>query len=329
MDVLLTMAEAEAYRDAHHDARRAASHDADRDTYGRPNVVALGMFDGVHRGHRRLLEAAVSLAKGRGAASVAMTFDRHPEVVLRGGAGPSLLTTNEEKAAFMDEMGLDAVFFCPFDEVLSRMPPKVFAEQIVKGTLGAGTAVVGFNYTFGKGGVGDPGMLTALGARLGFDVVCIGPETEGGEVISASLVRDALLAGNIARANAMLGRAYSLRGPVVKGDGRGAGLGFPTANVAAPNVKAWPADGVYACRCRTARGSWDGVASVSTKPTFAGTDRTVEAFLCGFHGNLYGETLEVFFVERLRGIAVFDGPEALARQIARDVAQACGRLQKV
>lgn len=309
MDVLLTLQEAAAYK--------------------RPSVVALGMFDGVHRGHCRLLETAVARAKSLGLASMAVTFDRHPLSVVFHGAGPSLLTTNEEKTALIKDIGLDAVFFLPFDEKTSQMAPETFIKEIVVGLLNARVAVVGFNYSFGKGGLGDPRMLAALGEKHGFDVVCIEPETLDGEVISSSLIRELVVAGEMPRANAMLGRAYAVKGRVVKGDGRGTGLGFPTANLEVPLEKTWPADGVYACRCRAAAGEWPGVASIGTKPTFAGKLRTLEAFLDGFHGNLYGDDLEVAFVDRLRGILVFDGPDALARQIARDVEQARGRLQKV
>lgn len=309
MDVLYSLQEAGAYR--------------------RPSVVALGMFDGVHRGHRRLLERAADLARNLSLPSVAMTFDRHPQTVLRLGPAPPLLTTNGEKVELMKGIGLDAVFFCPFDEELSRMSPEDFADNIVGRLLGAHTAVVGFNYSFGRGGAGDPKLLADLGERLGFAVVAIDPETEGNEIVASSLIRERLLAGDVERANAMLGRPYSLAGRVIRGEGRGRTLGFPTANLEVPDLKAWPADGVYACRCRTPAGLWEGVASIGAKPTFGGRRRTVEAFLYDFHGSLYGETLEVFFIERLRGIMVFTGPRELARQIARDVERARGRLQKV
>jgi riboflavin kinase / FMN adenylyltransferase len=289
-----------------------------------PTVVTVGMFDGVHRGHRALLDRVAAAAAGKGAPAAAVTFDRHPLAVLRPGSEPPLLTTLDRKVALLGEAGMEVVLVLEFTRELSEVPAEAFATEVLFDALAARAVVVGENFRFGHKAAGDPALLAELGRPRGVEVVAVPLRTHDGEVVSSTRVRSELAAGDVAAAAASLGRPYAVEGVVVEGDRRGRPLlGVPTANLRAPAGIALPADGVYAGHLSDEA---DGVAraaaiSVGTNPQF-GTDRRVEAHVLDFDGDLYGHRVSVAFAHHLRDQAVFTGADELAAQIRADIAQA-------
>jgi riboflavin kinase/FMN adenylyltransferase len=294
-----------------------------------PSVVTVGMFDGVHRGHRALLDRVAAEAAARRLPAAAVTFDRHPLAVLRPGAEPPLLTTLDRRVELLGEAGMAAVLVLEFTKELSEVTAEAFAVEVLFDRLAARAVVVGENFRFGHKAAGDPALLAELGRPRGIDLVAVPLHAEGGEVVSSTRVRAELAAGDVAAAAVSLGRPFDLEGGVVAGDGRGRSLlGVPTANLALPGGLALPADGVYAGHL-TDRA--DGVArpaaiSVGTNPQF-GTARRVEAHVLDFDADLYGHTVSVDFRERVRGQAVFPTVEELIAQMRKDLDQARRLLQ--
>jgi riboflavin kinase / FMN adenylyltransferase len=289
-----------------------------------PAVVTVGMFDGVHLGHRALLDRVAAEAAARGLPAAAVTFDRHPLAVLRPGSEPPLLTTLDRKVVLLGEAGMEAVLVLAFTKELSEVPAEAFAAEVLFGSLAARAVVVGDNFRFGHKAAGDPALLATLGRPRGIEVVAVGLHAHGGQVVSSTRVRAELAAGDVAAAAASLGRPYAVEGEVVAGDRRGGPeLGMPTANLHPPPGIAVPADGVYAGHLTD--GS-DGVArpaaiSVGTNPQF-GTERRVEAHVLDFDGDLYGHRVSVGFSHHLRGQSVFANLDELAAQMRADADQA-------
>ena len=289
-----------------------------------PTVVTVGMFDGVHRGHRALLDRVVAEAAARGVAAAAVTFDRHPLAVLRPGSEPPLLTTLDTKVALLGQAGMQVVLVLEFTRELSEVGAEAFAGHVLFEGLAARTVVVGENFRFGHKAAGDPALLAQLARPRGIDVVAVPLHRDGDQVVSSTRVRSELAAGDVAAAAASLGRPYAVEGEVVVGDRRGRTLlGVPTANLEVPPGIALPADGVYAGHLTDQA---DGVArpaaiSVGTNPQF-GTDRRVEAHVLDFDGDLYGHRVSVDFHHHLRDQATFPGVDELAAQIRADIDQA-------
>ncbi|HHV61606.1 MAG TPA: bifunctional riboflavin kinase/FAD synthetase [Firmicutes bacterium] len=289
--------------------------------------VALGMFDGVHRGHQAVLRRAVARAREEHLISVAFTFDRHPFAVTAPDRVPPLITPIEEKARLISDLGLDVMVVYQFDEAFASMDPADFAASILKDSLRASRAVVGYNYTFGKGGRGSPELLKELGLTLGFGVDVIGPVTLNGMTVGSTEIRTLLSRGDVRSAAMLLGRPFSIRGRVVKGYGRGSRIGFPTANVAPPAGVLIPREGVYAVRVLAGNASpgpghvaeYTGVANIGFRPTFSGKERTIEVYILDFSGNIYGSAITVQFIDRIRSEIKFDRWESLRAQIDRDV----------
>jgi riboflavin kinase / FMN adenylyltransferase len=288
-----------------------------------PTVVTVGMFDGVHRGHRALLDRVVAEAAASGLPAAAVTFDRHPLAVLRPGSEPPLLTTLDRKVELLGEAGMDVVLVLAFTRELSEVGAEAFAAEVLFDRLAARAVVVGENFRFGHKAAGDPALLAELGRARGVEVVAVGLHAHGGEVVSSTRVRAELAAGDAAAAAASLGRPYAVEGEVAVGDRRGRPLlGIPTANLAVPDGIALPADGVYAGHF-TDQG--DSVArpaavSVGTNPQF-GTDRRVEAHVLDFDADLYGHRVSVGFTHHLRDQAVFAGTGELIAQMRADIDQ--------
>jgi len=286
----------------------------------RHRVVAIGSFDGVHLGHRRIIEQAVEESRAAGGESVVLTFDPHPLTVLAPGEKPALLTTTEEKARIMRELGVELLLVIPFDNRLARMAPEDFSLLILAREIRARLVMVGYNFTFGHRGAGDADLLAQLGRRHGYGVRVFSPITVDGEPVSSTLIRQCLAAGAVERAASLLGRYYSLRGRVGPGDGRGKELGFPTANLNWPGEKLIPAYGVYAVQVAIEDGPYlPGVANIGRRPTFGSRGVAVEVHLLDYQGHLYGRSLEVCFVEKIREERTFPGPAELIQQIHRDV----------
>ncbi|HUJ04688.1 MAG TPA: bifunctional riboflavin kinase/FAD synthetase [Streptosporangiaceae bacterium] len=297
-------------------------------TLGR-SVVTIGVFDGVHRGHQRLIARAAEVATGLGLPLVVVTFDPRPEEVLRPGSHPPLLCTPRFRIELLDRLGADAVCVLPFSVEFSRLPAEEFVRTVLVDGLHAAAVVVGDNFFFGHKAAGDVSLLGELGEKYDFTAEGVGLFTDSGVTVSSSSIRELLAAGDVAGAARDLGRPHRVEGVVVRGHRRGRALGFPTANAETPPFTAIPADGVYAgwLAALEADGSeierWPAAISVGTNPTFDGDERTVEAYALDRDDlDLYGVHVAIEFAQRLRGMAKFASVAELVEQMRLDVAAA-------
>jgi riboflavin kinase/FMN adenylyltransferase len=293
-------------------------------------LVAIGNFDGVHRGHREVIQSAAADARQRGLEPVVLTFHPHPAEVLGRGSVPTLTPLDRKiELMFRIEPALEVVVE-RFTRELAAKTPEIFARELLVGELGANIVLVGENFRFGRGRAGDLALLRKLGAALGFEAHTQELRGDDAGVFSSTRIRHAIAAGDLAIAEHMLGRPHALSGQVVAGDQRGRSIGFPTANLA--NVaEALPPNGVYACLVDHvleggARRLGTAVANLGVRPTVDGTRFLVEAHVFDFAGDLYGQTLRLHLVARLRDERRFDSLEALREQIARDAAAARAAL---
>ncbi len=293
-----------------------------------PCVVTLGNFDGLHRGHQEVLGQVRAEAQARGAAAVALTFDPHPALIHRPDTAPEQIMGLADKLAAMAALGLDGVLVVPYTLEFAAQTPEEFVRSVFVETLGACTVVVGRDVRFGHSNSGDLAAMVRLGADLGFDVVVVSDEGHDRRW-SSTWVREALRKGDVETAAAVLGRAHTMSGEVVHGAARGRELGFPTANLSPDACGIIPADGVYAgWLTDTHRHRWPAAISVGSNPTFIGVDRQVEAYVIDRPEepieafNLYGQHVAVEFVQRLRGMVAYTGPDALIEQMHLDVDQA-------
>jgi riboflavin kinase/FMN adenylyltransferase len=287
----------------------------------RGRVLALGNFDGVHRGHAELARVACAMAAERGAGAAALTFEPHPRSVFRPEQPVFRLTPPALKTELLAAVGLAPTFVLPFDRAVAAGTAEAFVDDILLGRLGAAGLVCGYDFHFGKGRTGSPEMLQARGGAAGIPVAVVPPFSWAGEPVSSSLIRVALEAGDVARAADLLGRPWFVRGIVAHGDKRGRDLGYPTANLHLPR-DCRLAYGIYAVRIRI-DGVWhDGVASFGSRPTFDDGAPRLETFVFDFSGDLYGRQVDVALVARLRGEAKFDSLPALITQMDADSAEA-------
>ena len=292
-------------------------------------VATIGEFDGVHRGHQRVVERAREIGRTRQLPVVAITFDPHPDEVIRPGSHPPLLTTARRRAELLAETGADAVCVLPFNLDFSRLSPDEFVRVVLSERLHAAAVVVGENFRFGHKAAGDVPMLAQLGEKYDFTAEGVPLLVDDGVTISSSYIRERLAAGDVAGAARALGRPHRVEGIVVRGHMRGRGLGFPTANLETPPHTATPADGVYAGWLTsldldgTEESRWPAAISVGTNPTFGAGERTVEAYALDRDDlDLYGAHAAIDFTARLRGTERFDSVEALVTQMHDDVSQA-------
>lgn len=283
------------------------------------SVVTIGVFDGVHRGHQRLIGRAVQRAHELGVPSVLLTFDPHPSEVVRPGSHPAQLTTLRRRADLAEALGVNVFCVLPFTVELSRMRPDEFVHEVLVERLHVATVVVGENFTFGHRAAGDVALLRTLGRRFGFTTEGADLLSQGDVTFSSTYIRSCIDAGDVAAAAEALGRPHRVEGIVVRGDRRGHDLGYPTANLSTPRYAAIPADGVYACRFMHRGRELAAAVSVGTNPTFSGRERRVEAFVLDLDEDFYGERVTVDFVVRLRGMERFGTAAELAAQIGDDV----------
>ncbi len=287
-------------------------------------VLTIGNFDGVHLGHQTIIREAVAKARACKGTAVAYTFRPHPQVALRPGADVQLLSTYDEKLELLASIGIDVVVEEPFSREFSVVAPEQFYTDTILRRLSARSIVVGYDFAFGKERAGHLEALRDFSGRSGVDLTVVQPQRVGDEVVSSSRIRRHLLAGEVVEANALLGREFCYRGVVIKGEGRGRKIGFPTANLKLENKLRLPY-GVYATRAL-----WNGqilksVTNVGVRPTFQldiELPALVETHILDFNADLYGNSLEVRFVRRLRVERKFDGVDALKAQIALDAEQA-------
>jgi riboflavin kinase/FMN adenylyltransferase len=296
------------------------------------SVVTIGVFDGVHRGHQRIIGRAVDIARGLGQPMVVITFDPHPAEVIRPGSHPALLCTTPRRAELLAELGADAVCMLPFTPEFSRLSPEEFVRSVLVDRLHTACVVVGENFRFGHRAAGDVAALAELGEKYDFTAEPVPLLADDGVKVSSRFIRQKLADGDVAGAAADLGRLHRVEGVVVPGHRRGRAMGFPTANLETLPHAAIPADGVYAGWLSVLgehdgqeyeEARWPAAISVGTNPTFDGRDRVVEAYALDRDDlELYGVHVGVDFAARLRGMERFTSAGALAEQMRHDIDQA-------
>jgi len=304
----------------------------------RPIVMALGFFDGVHRGHRKVIEETVDTARRLGGEAWVLTFATHPMRILKPGSAPPLLTSSNHKLALVRRLGVDGCLLVPFSRELAALSPELFVEQLCGGVRSLREILVGSNWRFGRRGAGDVGLLRKLAGKHGVAVTAVRPVMRRGAAISSTRIRNEVAHGNLAEAGRMLGRPFSVLGTVARGRTMGRRLGFRTANLD-PHNEVLPPIGVYAVKAaldacaRKAAGTGnrpcDGVVNLGVRPTFGGdAPRQIELHLIDLNADLYGSDIEVFFVQRLRNERRFFSVKELSGQISRDVSNAREVLAK-
>jgi riboflavin kinase/FMN adenylyltransferase len=280
----------------------------------------VGTFDGVHLGHWSVLQEIARRAATTGRRSVLVTFDPHPLRIVRPEHAPPLLTTPLEKKEILAESGLEYAVFLSFTKELSKYEPRRFVEEVLIGRLGMEELVIGYDHGFGRDRSGDPDTLVAIGMELGFTVDVVPPVSVAGKAVSSSRIREAITNADMREARVCLGRPYSIRGVVVRGEGRGRGLGFPTANLrVGDRDKLIPPKGIYAVRAAVRGGVHVGALHLGPRPTFKGSPPTIELHLLDFDEDIYGEEIRVDFVRYLREILPFSTVAALVDQMREDV----------
>jgi riboflavin kinase/FMN adenylyltransferase len=288
-----------------------------------PVFLAIGVFDGVHLGHKAVIERAAADAKAAGGTAVVVTFNPHPMRVLRTGGAPRLITSTKHKTRLIKELGVTFLLVIPFNTEFAATPPEQFIQSLHAACPSLREICVGHQWSFGKGRAGNLEMLEIWGAKLGFDEVGIPAVEIDGQVVSSTLIRSAVENGDLATAAKLLGREYTVLGTVIEGDHLGRKLGFPTANLSAHNEQ-FPPDGVYAVEAIHREKKYRGVVNIGIRPTIYEKEgqRLLEIHLFDFHENIYGEDIEVFFRRFIRREQKFSDLDELKAQIARDCADA-------
>lgn len=288
------------------------------------SCVTIGNFDGVHTGHKALIDRTCAQAKAQGLVSAIITFWPHPRVVLAGSHAPALLTTHAERQQLLAATGANLLLELPFTLELAALTPEAFICRLIT-ALNMKALVVGYDFSLGRGRAGNFDVLCGLGQRYGFSVARLEPvyvcTSQGKTIVSSTKVRDAVFNGAMPDAATLLGQPYAITAPVVHGFGRGQGLGFPTANIARPEQLV-PRRGVYATRILCDGQQWDAVTNVGHNPTFDGGTLSIESFLLNADVNLYGKIITIQFIRHLRDEQKFPSVEALKARIAIDVAEA-------
>ena len=303
--------------------RELAHHAPDRDS-----LVTIGVFDGVHLGHRRLLEELISRARKCDCATVAITFRQHPEDIQFSKSKLPFLTDIESRTRLLKEAGVDIVIPLTFSAELANLDARSFVELLQKYLKMRGL-VIGLDFALGKGREGTKETLKHFGDTMGFTLTVVPPLTLNGETISSTAIRKAMADGNMEKVRAMTGRYFSLHGNVVTGAGRGTDIGFPTANLHVKSGQALPPDGVYAGIAHVNGNMYPAMTNIGKNPTFGGNERTIESFLLEYHGDLYGHELSVDFITKLRDEKKFGSVEELRQQVLIDVERGKDILNKL
>lgn len=290
--------------------------------YAPKSVVTVGTFDGVHLGHQQIVRKLREHAHARGMRSVLVTFDPHPREVV--GRGPvKLLTTIDERITLLDQLGIDVILILQFTFEFSRQSSREFYENYIVHSIGVEEVIVGHDHMFGRDREAGVEELRAMGQELGFGVYQEPPFSVDGEVVSSSKIRELLFRGDVRKSGDWLGRPYSIAGCVMKGDGRGASIGFPTANIQPQDEKKLiPAEGVYFVEIDYDGKNFFGMANIGIRPTFyEDGKKTIEVHIFDFHDTLYGKTIGLRFLQRLRAEQKFASQEELIAQLRRDQEQ--------
>jgi riboflavin kinase / FMN adenylyltransferase len=287
----------------------------------RGGIVTIGNFDGVHQGHQRILRTVVERAGKLSRPSVAITFEPHPLAVLRPDQAPPRLQTLRQKEEAIEALGIETLLVIPFTRDFSLTEPEDFVRGFLAARLGASEIFLGPHFAFGRGKRGDLALLSRLGPECGFVASSVDEVLFEGEPVSSTRIREAIRAGDVAKAGAMLGREYEMDGIVSRGERLGTKLGYPTINLASENELV-PADGIYVSRIgiRSHPRPLEAVTNVGTRPTvYEDYARTIETYVLDFSEDVYGEKVRLFFIERLREERKFPSVEALTVQIGRDI----------
>lgn len=291
-----------------------------------PNsVITVGTFDGVHAGHRAIIDTVVEKAEERDARSVLVTFDPHPrDIINPGDDGIKLLTTLQERSEILKELGIDAMIVIPFDRDFSLLSSEEFVRDIIHKKIGVSEFVIGYDHQFGRNREGTIETIERLGKELGFDAYVVSKREVGEKTVSSSAIRKAISEeGNVEEAAEFLQRPYRLNGTVVHGDKRGKEIGFPTANIKPEHTnKIIPTNGVYAVKARINGDMYDGMMNIGMRPTFDGRVQTLEVNLFNFDKDIYGKEVQVRFFNRIRDEKKFDGKDELIAQLKQDEKQA-------
>ena len=282
-------------------------------------VVGLGNFDGVHIGHQKLITGVTAYAAKIGGTPAVITFHPHPMAVIHPENCPPLLLNQEYKHRLIAGLQVKVLLELPFDHTFANILPEDFIREILYEGLGAKGVVVGYNFTFGRFGKGDPALLEALAEKYDYRLIVLPPVRVGKETVSSSLIREMMISGQVDRAAAYLGYNTFVEGKVVTGEKRGGAIGFPTANLNIKEDALVPANGVYSVKVIYNNESYPGVANIGCKPTFNGNTRIIEAHLLGYSGDLYGSEIKVEFVGRIRDEIKFSSADELVNQIRKDV----------
>lgn len=292
----------------------------------RGGAVALGVFDGVHWGHRAIFTRLLDVARAKAIPSVAVTFDRHPAELLAPARAPSYICTLEQRIELIAATGVDEVVVAEFSPALANLSHDGFLGEVLQGKLGARHIVVGSNFRFGRGRAGDTRFLSAAAPERGIGVDAVSAVVIGGGPVSSTRIRALIGRGDVEDAAKLLGRGFALRGTVVGGRQVGRTIGFPTANIETAPRQLTPAPGVYAVESAVGRTTYKGVCNIGRRPTFGEGVLTTEVHLMGLRSDIYGQTLDVVFCRRIRDEMAFESAEKLAEQIRRDLESAsCDR----
>ena len=291
-------------------------------------VGTIGNFDGHHIGHRRLLRTVVETARQAKGTAMVLTFDPHPVKILAPHVDLRFLTSREEKLARFEQAGIDEVVFLEFNEAFAVLSPRAFAEQVLSRGLGLKEIFVGQHFAFGYKRAGTITDLIALGQECGFTAHPMPPVMIQSQIVSSTRIRQLIMDGEVDQAAVLLGRQYAISGIVSPGAGRGQSLGWPTANLRLLPDRVVPSDGVYAVVTHHDRHTYDSIAYIGTRPTFGVGERLLEVSLFDGTHDLYGRTITVEFIERVRGDVQFNGADTLTRQIAADVESARAMLRR-
>lgn len=281
-------------------------------------VVTVGTMDGVHLGHVAIVNEVVSFGRKENRQSVVVTFDPHPREIVHGDS-VRLLTTIEERTDLLKKHGVDVIFVLKFNKHIASLGPEAFINEILLKKFSISRTVVGYDHGFGRDRQGDASVLRTLGENHGFEVTEVPERTVSGEAISSTRIRSLIAeTGDVSDAARLLGRHYSLSGEVIRGDGRGRTIGYPTANIDLHPRKLVPARGVYAVDVKIETGKHMGMMNIGTRPTFGREGLVAEVHLINFSGDLYGDTIQVDFLKRLRDEQKFESVEDLKRQLSED-----------
>ncbi len=287
-----------------------------------PSCVALGNFDGVHVGHRQLIKSAVEKAKEKGLASAVFTFSNHTKSLIPGAKPVKNIVYSEEKEALIEKLGVDYLVNIPFTEEIMRMPPEAFVKTFLADKMNAKEVFCGFNYHFGYKGEGDTKTLRILGAKFGYHVNEMKAVSLDGDVVSSTLIRNMIMAGEMEECAKYLGRNYDIGGEVVVGNRLGRSIGFPTSNIMIDESMVTPPNGVYITYCIYNGVKYPSVTNVGIKPTIGTFKKNMETHIFNFDKELYGKMIKIEFIKKTRDEVKFAGIDELSAQIAKDCLEA-------